>query len=218
MSDHILFQFFLFILIGLFSGLCFLYEAYRIQKHKGVVTESRIIFIFMLIISIVQFYNFDRLGADPFLLYAILTIALLLGIFLKFYFGGKEITVYETSKEAIVSLVEEELSNHSIPYEKKASSYDEEIFFNVNIEKVKISIDTGIFGEERKIYKLSFKKWWRSPQIEEVRYEVLEILRQQREGMMFWKEIFLNCIIGVAIILGTSYFAWSMFPKFSTYF
>ncbi|MBU8906146.1 hypothetical protein [Desertibacillus haloalkaliphilus] len=213
MGDDLYLQFIFIVCAGFILGLYFFYSAYRIQKQRGVVIESKIVFVLMLLISIVPFFYVGSLGVDPFIMYGVVIGILVVGLLSRFYFNGKEVTIYETTKESVVSLLNKELTQRSIPYEIKGDFQADETIFDLYEGKAKIKVEAGILGEERKNIKISFKRWWSTPQVDEVQYRIMEVYRKDRDGELFWKQILLHCILGFGIILAIGYFALNMNPR-----
>ena len=217
MNEELLFNTYGLLFLGFAWGITSIYEAIRIQKQKGVVTESRVVFVTMLILSFLQILMMDRLDIDLFIWFGIFGSIILISLWLRVYFGGKNVKIYETTREQILPILENTLKDMSIPYEEKdgLKLNSEETVFHLIEDKTKISIEGGILGEDIKDYTISLKKTWRSYRMEELQLRLIEAYRDQREEKVFWKPVLINVVLGLSFILGASYFVWSVFQKFS---
>lgn len=215
MDEQILFNTYGLLFLGFAWGIISIYEAIRIQKLKGVVTESRVVFVTMLILSFLQILMMDRLDIDLFIWFGIFGSIILISLWLRVYFGGKNVKIYETTREQIIPILENTLKDMSIPYEEKDGLNSEETVFHLIEDKTKISIEGGILGEDIKDYTISLKKTWRSYRMEELQLRLIETYRYQREEKVFWKPVLINVVLGLSFILGASYLVWSVFQKFS---
>jgi len=199
-----------FIMFGYLMGILFLYDAYRIQRLQGVVTESRVAAILLLFATIVQFFTLDRFSMPPLLFYSVTFGVLLIGWVLKLYYGGRVISVHDATKVSVISFIEKELTRLSVPYEKKEGLDAEKVVFNCLDNGARITVTTGFFGsEERKVVKVTFVRWWCSSDVEEIQYRLLELYRQQRQSTVFWKEIITNCTFATIALGASLYFTWS---------
>ncbi|MCT8137337.1 hypothetical protein H1D32_06005 [Anaerobacillus sp. CMMVII] len=190
LTDELMFKVFGLFIVGFTWGIITLYEAFRIQKQKGVVTESRIVFITLIFISILQFLMMERMDIDPILWYGMLGIILMIGLGLRAYFGGKKVTIYETTSEDVIPILKKTLTDMEIPFEEKSGFHNEETVFHLVEEQTKISVEGGILGEEKKDYQLTFKKVWRSYRMEELQLHLIDAYRQQREDKVFGNKSF----------------------------
>lgn len=215
MNEELLFNTYGLLFLGFAWGISSIYEAIRIQKQKGVVTESRVVFVTMLILSFLQILMMDRLDIDLYIWFGIFGSIILISMWVRVYFGGKNVKIYETTRERIIPILENTLKDMSIPYEEKDGLNSEETVFHLIEDKTKISVEGGILGEEIKNYEISFKKTWRSYRMEELQLRLIEAYRDQREEKVFWKPVLINVVLGLSFILGASYFVWSVFQKFS---
>lgn len=215
MNEELLFNTYGLLFLGFAWGISSIYEAIRIQKQKGVVTESRVVFVTMLILSFLQILMMDRLDIDLYIWFGIFGSIILISMWVRVYFGGKNVKIYETTRERIIPILENTLKDMSIPYEEKGGLNSEETVFHLIEDKTKISVEGGILGEEIKNYEISFKKTWRSYRMEELQLRLIEAYRDQREEKVFWKPVLINVVLGFSFILGASYFVWSVFQKFS---
>lgn len=209
MIDNYYFDLLVLVIIGFLSGAALIFDAFRIQKKKGVVTELKTTYTVLLMGSTLQFIQLlNLIEASPYLWYGMLACFLIISLLIIMYFRGRNIYIYEAEKGSVVSYFEEELQHLSIAYEKKESMVSEDTIFKMKDHQVMIRVEPGLLGEEIKMYKVSFKRWWRSPIIEEIQYKLFDELRQQREGKIFWKQIIINSMAGMAIILVTLVILW----------
>ncbi|WP_138419407.1 hypothetical protein [Aquibacillus sediminis] len=215
MGDDLYVQFLFLVFAGIFLGLSLFYSAYRIQKKRGVVTESNIGYVLMLLISSLQLLQALRLEVNPVIWYGIFIGILVISLISRFYFNGRDVTFYETTKESVVSLLDEELTNLSIPFEIKDDNLVDETIVDLYQDQVKIKVVAGMWGDKNKTITVSFKKWWRLPLVEEIQYRIIDVYRQQREGKLFWKQMVWNGVVGLGIFVAMGYFAWSMYPELS---
>jgi hypothetical protein len=209
MTEDIIIKIYVWTIIGFVWGMSFFYDAYRIYKHKGVVTESRIGYITMFVISIFQFLLMERVDINPFLWYGILVCIFLLGLWFRFYFGGKTVTIYETKKELVIPIIEKQLKEMSIHYVEKDGFHTEESVYHLIDEDTKLNIDSGFIGDEIKDFRITFQKPWRSFRMEELQLRLIEEFREQRGNQLLWKQTIINVILGVGVIGALSYFLWS---------
>lgn len=202
------------LLIGVILGFTFIYEAYRIQKQQGVVTQSRLVYVTMLIVTLLQIFIGERFDIDIILWYGLIFVIIIASLLYTFYISGKKITIYETTHERIKSKLERELNEMNIAFEIKNGFHSEETVYHLIEDDTKISIDGNFLGDdERKNFSLSFKKSWRSYRMEELQLRLLEAYRKEKEGHIFWKQITLNCVLGVLLMTGIGYFWWDMYRK-----
>ncbi|QOY33851.1 hypothetical protein AWH56_013935 [Anaerobacillus isosaccharinicus] len=213
MNEELLFKTYGLLFLGFAWGITSIYEAIRIQRQKGVVTESRVVFVTMLILSFLQILMMDRLDIDLFIWFGIFGSIILISLWVRVYFGGKNVKIYETTRERIIPILENTLKDMSIPYEEKDGLNSEETVFHLIEDKTKISVEGGIFGEEEKDYTISLKKTWRSYRMEELQLRLIESYRDQKEEKIYWKQILINVVLGIAFILGTSFTVWNLFYK-----
>ena len=191
-----------FLVIGFLLGVSFFYRAYKIQKDHGVLMDSGIAQTIMLILSIFQFYNLNHLDLHPFLWLGLLIIILASSLFFRLYFGGKSITIYDSTKESAHHIVQKVLTDLSISYKLNDGITSEET--NIEIEDgMRITIDSGLMASN---HQITFKKWWRSLRTEEIQYFVLEHSRKQRQGEVFWKLIITNVLLGIFIVGAVCFF------------
>ncbi len=185
------------------ASLCF-YEAIRIQVQKGIIKESKIAFLFTLALSFLQFFITPFPVQDMTLFFVFIIGIVILLLFIKIYFQGKSITVYATTKNELLRTLRGELSDLSIPYKEEDSLTAEATLLELYEDRALIKI-SSFNSEGTSNYTVSFKKWWRVYQIDEVQLRMIEVYQKEREQQIFWKPILLNCLLGIGILFVTFY-------------
>jgi hypothetical protein len=196
---------------GLLLALGSFHHAYKVQKNRGFVFESELYFIIFLLVSL-----FQQVITAPVHLEGISKV-LLTGIFLaifitllcvKFYFIGRKYTVYEINKSKIVGMIQDGLDKLSIEYNEKEDVEAGKFKFILPNESAKIVVSW--WDEDSKKYTVTFKKWWRITDYDLLLENIIENLNKERKDRFFKKQVILNIIGGICILLFFSYLAVRM--------
>lgn len=199
METNIASQIYPILILIFLIGLLFIFEAFRINNNNGVVVENTLFYVLTFLISLTQFVMMDTNGMDATLWYVMVGGIIVIGLFIKFYIGGKSIKIYNIDKQEVLTTVEEELNNVSISYEKMDGESSEDHLYDLS-EGVVMKISENLVGGD---ITISFKKGWRLQEVQELQYRLLDIFRKKREGKIFWKPIVVNTSLGLGFIMGT---------------
>ena len=203
------------IISGLFASLLSFYEAYRIYKYRGISPRSKLEALYTFSFFIVQTvlsgqYIFDDNFLYPLIISLIIVIAIIL---YRFFVTGQVIVIKHTSKNLIVERVRSELNRLSISFTEEGFDFsDLHQFYLEDQTVIKVSNPWG--GEkEFKTYHLSFIKWWRLYEYEEIKINIVETYRVEREEEIYWKQIFSSLGLGIGgfILMGLLSWKWSLF-------
>ncbi|MFO1443726.1 hypothetical protein KDN24_10990 [Bacillus sp. Bva_UNVM-123] len=188
------------IISGFIAGCLSIFDGFRIQIYRGITTESRVALLFTLIIFFIQtFLQSYDLFEEHFLSIFIITLLLcMIILMIRLYINGRIIVIYRTSKSTVVERVRRELKFFNIPFTEEQRDHSDDHYFHLD-ENMLIQISSN--GKEKELdkYRLSFKKWWRQKHYREMKENMIEQYRKERDGEIFWKEIFLNIGLGLII-------------------
>ncbi|OIJ18062.1 hypothetical protein BKP45_10695 [Anaerobacillus alkalidiazotrophicus] len=195
-------------LIGTFGALLLFYEAYRIYKQNGVITETKLFYHTMTFVSFFQLFVIANFDINPMISFTILFSFFIIIILIRVFKGNKTIVIYEARSEIIFPILKTKLRDMGFSFEEKDGFHDEEAIYSITEEATKISIDGGILGDETKDYRISFKSEGRSYRIEELQLSLIEAYQAQNRDKIFWKQILTNCGLGVGIIVVLGFFLY----------
>ncbi|WNS73560.1 hypothetical protein RRV45_11560 [Bacillus sp. DTU_2020_1000418_1_SI_GHA_SEK_038] len=198
------------IISGLFASLLYFYEAYRVYKYRGISAKSKVEALYSFSFFIVQMvlssqYIFDENFLYPLIFSLFIVFAIIL---YRFFVTGQVIVVKHTSKNIIVERVRSELNRLSISFTEEGFDLSDLHQFNLEDQTV-IKVSNPWGGEkEFKTYHLSFKKWWRLYEYEDIKTNIIEKYRVEREEVVYWKQILFSIGLGIGGFILMGFLAW----------
>ncbi|WP_151535750.1 hypothetical protein [Cytobacillus depressus] len=115
--------------------------------------------------------------------------------------------INNTSKRILADRVRSELTRLSIPFTEESSDFSNEHQFIIEDATIKIYSPRG-GKKEIKTFHLSFIKWWRLSQFEEVNISIVEKFREERDEVIFWKQILTSLGGGCLLIILIFFVIW----------
>ncbi len=204
--------FFYFTIInGLLLALATFYHAYNVQKNRGFVVESELRSAILILVSVFQLVitaPFSLEGISSWMLASLFIFVFVIMLFIQLYFIGRRYTVYDIKQSTLIGLIRNALDQLQIEYKEKEDLEAEKVKFILPRESAKITISW--WGEDARNFTIIFKKWWRIIEFDLLHEYIRNSLWKNRENKVFKKQIILNIIGGVGILLVFSYFAVKM--------
>lgn len=199
------------IISGLFASLLSLYEAYRVYKYRGISAKSKLeaiytfsFFIFQTVLS--GYYIFDENFFYPLIISLIIVFAIIL---YRFFVTGQVIVIKHTSKNILVERVRSELNRLSISFTEEGFDFSDLHQFHLEDQTI-IKVYSPWGGEkEFKTYQINLIKWWRLYEYEEIKTNIIEKYREERENEIYWKQILVSIGSGIGGLIFMGFLAWN---------
>ncbi|MEH7526693.1 hypothetical protein V7149_26040 [Bacillus sp. JJ1503] len=179
------------IISGLFASLLSFYDAYRVYKYRGISAKSKLeamyTFSFFIIQTVLSSqYIFDENFLYPIIISLMIVFAIIL---YRLFVTGQVLVIKQTSKNIVIERVRSELNRLSISFTEEGFDFSDLHQFHLEDQTIiKVSDPWG--GEKGiKTYQLSFRKWWRLYEYEEIKTNIIEKYREEREDEVYWKQI-----------------------------
>ncbi|RSK27484.1 hypothetical protein EJF36_11650 [Bacillus sp. HMF5848] len=179
------------------------YEGFRIQLYKGVVEDSKLVYIIGLFISLLQPLSGYNSMEELVWMYSIFLILFCIALILNRYIGGVRITIYDATKKSLFSLIRSELATLSIQYEEKNGVDSEERVYLLKDVHAKAVVRWTKEGEGSDKLTLILKRWWKLYEGDEFKLRVIDHYRIERSknNQVFWRPIILHFLFGLGILI-----------------
>ncbi|CAM3758208.1 hypothetical protein [Cytobacillus oceanisediminis] len=205
MEDELLF-YYLFMISGIFIFLGAVYDGFRIQRQRGIMSESWVLPLILFMVGLAQpFLGIKIFSLNPSIFFLIIVLSAIIYLFIQISMKGQVFVIHETDRETLVKRIRRELDLFSIHYEEEEKLNNKEYVFTLTEEDAALKVSWRGEEKQKHIYKLSFKKWWRIYHYIEIRENIIEFYKEERDGQIFWKQILGNAGNG-ALILGIMIF------------
>lgn len=205
MGDELL-LYYVFIFTGILIFFGSVHDGFRVQRQKGIISESWVMPLLLFMGWLVQpMLWLNIFEMEPIIYILILSLAAFIYLAVHIYRKGRVFVIHETSKNILLERVRTELNHYSISYNEKEIADSKKVIFTLLDEDAVIKVSWR--GEEKQFqtFRLSFKKWWRIYYYEEIKENIKDFFKEERDGKVFWKQILTNAGTGV-FILGTMIF------------
>ncbi|MBT2689713.1 hypothetical protein J7I93_16115 [Bacillus sp. ISL-47] len=212
MEDQLLLSY-VFLISGIFIFFEAVYNGFKVQKHRGIISETWVPQLVLFLGGVAQpLIWFDLFELEPLVYITIILLIALIYLSLHLHIKGRVFVVHETSRAILLERIRQELDQYAITYSEEEKPDDKENTFILPDDGAVIKVSWR--GEEKPVYtyRLSFRKWWRIYYYEEIKENIRESYKEEREGKVFWKQILTNAGSG-AFILGMLIFMFfTMMP------
>ncbi|MDX8367376.1 hypothetical protein [Cytobacillus sp. IB215665] len=173
-------------------------EVISTRKNYGVVMESKIFFLMNVVVTILFPFIFQKFGniMANINFYLIFVFFIFVILFLRFYYGGRSISVYEITQQEVKAIIKEVLDHLQIVYEEKEDDVDDKYIFDLVNDRAKVVMSWHpLRGHKRTTINISIKRWWRISRHEEVLQDMLLKLKANRQKKWYWEKHTLSFIV-----------------------